>query len=192
MQKKADPHKMDSDFGHPEESSDRNSPPEEETSEPPLKRSRGPRRVWHERRMFQSSEEAVNAVQQLRIWSIAGTDTSSAGKRVKYRCNLAPHKVAECPAALYLLYHQGSNCVSLYESDDEHANHVKRRRCGLTFEERTFVRRLVDDGIIEPDQIITVFRHNGMVEPDRSDLIELLETMEFNKNDPTYGQLFNY
>lgn len=173
------------------ETSGGNSSPEKEAREPSAKKRR-PSRKFHERAKYQTAKEAESAVEQSGIWSKKGPYKALNGDRVYYQCKQANKKVAECPAALYLLYHKDSNCVTLFEADDEHANHVecpspkKSRR--LTFEERLFVRRLLDDGIIEPNDILRVFRDNGMIEPDRSELINVLETMEPGKNIPQRDQ----
>ena len=54
---------------------------EVENSEPPRKHRRQTR-VWLEREIFQSPEEAVAAVQARQIWKISSSQNSARGKRV--------------------------------------------------------------------------------------------------------------
>ena len=107
---------------------------------------------------FQTSNAAVNYVNNLKIWKKMGTYNSAAGHRITYRCTAGEYRKNECLAQIYLLFHSDSQMVSLYETQNEHDNHKDGNR-GLSTVTKEVVCQLFNDGIRKPNGIIAAFRN---------------------------------
>ncbi|KAK7601962.1 hypothetical protein V9T40_009403 [Parthenolecanium corni] len=138
-------------------------------------------RVWVEQETYSSAKEAEEAVQLRKIWKISSSCNISAGRRVEYRCTAGKYRVAECAAGLYLLYHNTSQCVSLYETQNEHSNHVTDPTRGLSTDLKLFVQEKYAEGVTKPNAILKLLRHKGMDEPEKSKLITFLKTLRLDK-----------
>ena len=113
--------------------------------EPKVKRRRL-NRIWVERELFESPEEAKVAVETKRIWKVSSTKETTSGTRVNYRCTLGQYRSLECRAGLYLLYHSTSNRVSLFVTENDHENHQTNPKRGLASNVKTFIRQKYGEG----------------------------------------------
>lgn len=87
---------------------------EEEIDEPPQKRRRMANRIWLEKQIYNTREEAEKSIHAL--WKKCSTTTTPLGVRVDYRCSGGEYRCIECPVGLYLLYHASNIKVRLYFS----------------------------------------------------------------------------
>lgn len=74
---------------------------------------------------FNTFEEAKKAV-DTKIWSSNGREVTGEGEKWRFICKVAPRRgELKCPAGLYLLENNKTNCVEMYITEDQHANHTK-------------------------------------------------------------------
>jgi hypothetical protein len=92
---------------------------------------RGKNAAYNFTAKFDKIEDALNTVIDEKLW-IKGTkkETISEGLRQNYLCTF--HKSAKCEAKCYLLYHNDSGCVSLFNSEHQHNDHIKLSDHGIT------------------------------------------------------------
>ncbi|RMZ99703.1 hypothetical protein BpHYR1_048461 [Brachionus plicatilis] len=74
--------------------------------------------------------EAMEKIKSDGIWSISMTNNISEGKRVYYRCNQVKRRAKQCPETIHLLYHNDSDDVSMFTTNDDHV-HDDRRTTGI-------------------------------------------------------------
>ena len=87
-----------------------------------------------------------------------------------YRCSLGQYRVKECPAAVQLLYHSTSDRVSLFEADNEHANHVSEQSRGLSEEVEQFIKEKFEEVQEKPNTILHLIRRKKLSEPAKTKL----------------------
>ncbi|RNA41639.1 hypothetical protein BpHYR1_004012 [Brachionus plicatilis] len=94
------------------------------------KRSKQTRRKWTPLCTFNNKNEAMEKIKSDGIWSISMTNNTNEGKRVYYRCNQVKRIAKQCPATIHLLYHNDSDDVSMFTTNDDHV-HEDRRTTGI-------------------------------------------------------------
>jgi len=151
-----------------------------ENEQPKQKRQRITR-VWLKRDTYASAKEAEEVIRTRKIWAVCASTDTPSGHRVEYRCTAGKYRVAECPAGLYLLYHNTSQRVTLYETSNEHDNHITDPSRGLSVETKTFIKNKYAEGITKPNALLELFRQKGMVEPEKSKLDTFLRTLRIEK-----------
>lgn len=157
---------------------------QEDVSIQPVKKRRRVTRKWREVQTYPSALEAEKAVEQMKIWKRTSSKSTTTGKRVEYRCAEGKYRVSECPAGIYLLYHSSNTSVSLYETENEHANHTTHNR-GLSSDLKLFIEQKFADGISKPNAILSLLRQHQMEEPAKAKLVAFLKTLRLSKGTPS-------
>lgn len=152
----------------------------EEDCEPRRKRRRVTR-LWLEKQTFQTAEEAESVVKAGNNWKISSTKETTSGHRVNYRCILGQYRLLECPAGLYLLYRSESEAVSLFETEDAHANHIDDPARGLPSKVKSFVRQKFADGITKPNHLLDRIRREKLPVPKKVQLVSFLQALRLKK-----------
>lgn len=88
----------------------------------PKNKQRRVHKNWQHHETFDNKPDAEEAVRNEGCWSYHYSNTSDAGRRINYRCNLAKFRGKQCDAAIYLLYDSRSNRVTLFRSQSDHTH----------------------------------------------------------------------
>lgn len=123
-----------------------------------------------------SAKDAEDFIERENIWKKITSYKSSEGLKVTFRCTGGRYRKNECPAGKYLLYHSECMKVTLFETEDEHANHVAKSR-GLSLSAKLLSRQLYNDGIKKPNAIIAAFRSRNEEPPVKSQLKTFLTSI---------------
>lgn len=105
-----------------EEPTTSSHPSENDLSDVPKAKQRRIHKNWLFEKTFAGKLEAEDAVRSEKMWSRHYTNTSDAGKRVNYRCNLVKFRGKQCDAGIYLLFDSRSSNVSLFRNNLNHTH----------------------------------------------------------------------
>lgn len=144
-------------------------------------RIRPSNRVWLKAEEYLCPEDAEKAVSLQKVWKKASSKNTLDGVKVEYRCSEGQYRVNECPARLYLLYHNTSAKVSLFKTDSGHDNHTTEKKRGISDEMKTFIRQKFEEGIQKPNAILAVIRQKNMPEIEKSKLNTYLKQLRLEK-----------
>lgn len=79
------------------------------------------RRSFVKKQVFASAADALNYVQNEKIWSKINCHTTKIGEKHYYRCNAVKRRSAvKCPANMYLLYSKFDETVALFLTLEDH------------------------------------------------------------------------
>lgn len=120
-------------------------------------------------------------VKEKQIWSKSSTKSSLEGIRIEYRCIGGKYRTAECPAALYLLYHSTDMKVTLFETVCKHNDHDVDPQRGLSVAMKNFVKEKFEEGIQKPNAVLAAIRRKEVREPPKSKLIAYLKRLRYEK-----------
>jgi len=88
-------------------------------------------------------EQALKAINEEKLWIIGPRKiTKNEGVKQNYLCKF--HKIANCEAKCYLLYHDDSDSVSEFKSEHLHNNHVKQSEHGISEIFKTAIDSIYD------------------------------------------------
>jgi hypothetical protein len=157
----------------------------ESDDEPPQKRRRGPNRDWIEVRQFSSAVEAEEELKSRNMWKKCDVNKCEEGVKVRYRCLYGRYRVAECPAAVYLLFHSHTQKVTMFETEcgHSHTSSAEPTR-GLSLDMKKFIAEKYSDGIRKPKALLALMRRKKMSEPAKNKLEHYLKVLRRQK----YGE----
>ncbi|RNA17151.1 hypothetical protein BpHYR1_004119 [Brachionus plicatilis] len=95
------------------------------------------------------------------IWSISMTNNTIEGKRVYYRCNQVKRRAKQCPATIHLLYHNDSDDVSMFTTNNDHV-HEDRRTTGIKKETKKEICELFKLKI-KPKRILEILAEKSLL-----------------------------
>lgn len=134
---------------------------------------------WSYVKTFGSQEDAMEALKNEKCWSMLYKNTSSAGIRVTYRCNLVKFQGKQCDAGVYLLYDSKSSKVHWFRSETEHthdslknAKHIINSQ--FTPAEEAAIIQMYEIGV-RPKGIAISMVRKGFREPSNKALISFLQ-----------------
>lgn len=139
------------------------------------------RKPWSYVETFGSKEDAMEALKNERCWSMLYKNTSSAGTRVTYRCNLVKLQGKQCDAGVYLLYDSRSSKVHWFRSETEHTHDSLKNAKHLissqfTSAEEAAIIKMYEIGV-RPKGIAISMVRKGFREPSNKALISFLQKL---------------
>lgn len=165
-------------------------------------RTRGSGRLWLPIKKYDDFKEAENVVREEGLWSISTRKHTHKGNRVEYRCRKGDYRtINECPARLYILYHNDSSHASIFKIDAEH-RHMKStsegracRKRGLSEELKKFVKLKFEEGIEKPISIMALIEKANFIEPPKSKIeyyLRMLRHAKYGKPSFSSGEINNW
>lgn len=114
----------------------------------PKSKQRRVHKIWLHDTTFENKSDAEEAVRKDGCWSYHYSNTSDAGRRINYRCNLVKFRGKQCDAAIYVLYDSRSHKVSLFRSQSDHTHDAETNAVfKFTAEEQNTITELFELGV---------------------------------------------
>lgn len=150
----------------------------------PKPKKRRVHKSWTLDRTFQSKSEAIAAIESEKIWSAYYENTSTAGRRVNYRCNLMKFRGQQCASGLYLLYDSRNTDVHLYRADTPHTHDDDNNKTNavdrISGDLEAEIRSMADNNL-KTKAILYRLVTKGFVPPSKSKLTTFLTKIRKEK-----------
>ena len=121
------------------------------------------RRRWVPVFTYNDKDGAIEKIKTNGIWSKISTNVTGDGKRVYYRCNQVKRRGKQCPVGIQLLYHNESECVTMYKTGDEHV-HLEPTFTGINEQSKLLIDELFKLKV-KPKRILETLEEKGLPIP---------------------------
>lgn len=150
----------------------------------PKPKKRRVHKTWTLDQTFKSKSEAMAVIESEKIWSAYYENSSSAGLRVNYRCNLMKFRGQQCASGLYLLYDSRNTDVHLYRADSPHTHADDNNKANavslISGDLETEIRSMADNNL-KTKAILYRLVIKGFVPPSKSKLTTFLNKIRKEK-----------